>query len=316
MLFRSLTRVAIVVVIALTTSVFVVAQDAPADPADPAGQDDPAATAEAPDAALVTGYADVNGLQLYYEIHGEDGHPLVMLHGGLGGIVDFSQLLPLFAQTRQVIVVELQAHGHTADIDRPMSFEAMADDVAALVEQLDLESVDVLGFSLGGGVALQTAIRHPEMVRKLVLISTAFRRDGWYPEVLAGMSGMNAEAAAMMLETPMYQFFASVAPDVETGWPALVGKVGDLMAQDYDWTEDVAALEMPVLVIVSDSDSVQPAHALELFQLLGGGIPGDFAPVLPASQLAIIPGAGHYGILFRGDLLLPVMTPFLDTPTP
>lgn len=310
MLLRTFIRLAAIVVTVLATSVFALAQEVPAE------TPEATETAETPGAAPLTGYAEVNGLSLYYEIHGEGGQPLVLLHGGLGGTVDFSQLLPLFAQTRQVIAVELQAHGHTADIDRPMSFEAMADDVAALVEQLGLETVDVLGFSLGGGVALQTAIRHPEIVRRLVLVSTVFSRGGWYPEVLAGMSGMNAEAAAMMLETPMYQFFASVAPDVEAGWPALVGKVGEMMAQDYDWSEDVAALEMPVLLIVSDSDSVQPAHALEFFHLLGGGIAGDFAPALPASQLAIVPGTGHYGILFRGDVLLPVITPFLDTPTP
>jgi pimeloyl-ACP methyl ester carboxylesterase len=121
-------------------------------------------------------YAAVNGLNLYYEVHGT-GEPLILLHGGLGGIAEFSQLLPLLAETRQIIAVELQAHGHTTDIDRPLSYEAMADDIAALVEYLGFENVDIMGFSLGGGVALQTAIRHPEVARKLVLISTAFRRD-------------------------------------------------------------------------------------------------------------------------------------------
>ncbi len=256
-------------------------------------------------------YASVNGLELYYEVYGE-GQPLILLHGGLGGIVDFSQLIPTLAESRQVIAVELQGHGHTADSDRPMSFESMADDIAALIDYLGYEQADLLGYSLGGGVALQTAIRHPEVVRKLILVSTPYRQADIFPEYLAGMSAMNAQAAEAMLETPMYQFYASVAPNPHN-WPILVTKLGDLLRQDYNWSDDVAALSMPTLIVVGDSDLIHPAPAVELFGLLGGGVPGDFAG-LPHSQLAILPSTTHFTILSRGNLLLPLLTPFLDAP--
>jgi pimeloyl-ACP methyl ester carboxylesterase len=159
-------------------------------------------------------HAAVNGLEMYYEIHGA-GEPLILLHGGVGAIEMFGEVLPLLAEGRRVIAVDLQAHGRTADIDRPMTFEAMADDVAALIEHLELGAADVMGYSLGGGVALRTAIQHPEVVRKLVLVSTPFRRDGWYPEVLAGMDQMGPAAAEPMKQTPMYQLYSSVAPRPE-----------------------------------------------------------------------------------------------------
>ena len=159
-------------------------------------------------------YAEVNGLEMYYEVHGS-GEPLILLHGGVGAIEMFGEVLPLLAEGRQVIAADLQAHGRTADIDHSLSYEAMADDVAALIEHLDLEKADIMGYSLGGGVALQTAIRHPEVVRKLVVVSTPFRRDGWYPEVLAGMEQMGPEAAEPMKGTPMYALYSSVAPRPE-----------------------------------------------------------------------------------------------------
>jgi pimeloyl-ACP methyl ester carboxylesterase len=271
------------------------------------------ASVSAQDAAPAGEYASINGLELYYEIHGE-GEPIILIHGGLGGIVEFSQLLPALAESRQVIAVELQGHGHTADNDRPLSFEAMADDIAALIEHLGLEKADILGFSLGGGVALRTAIDHPEAVNKLILVSTAYSRVGIRPEFLAGMSGMNADAAQAMLETPMYQFYSGVAPRPED-WPTLVGKVGELLAQDYDWSEDVAAITAPTLIVVGDSDFIPPSHGVELFGLLGGDVAGDFVG-MPASQLAVLPGASHFTILSRTDLLLPAITPFLDTPVP
>src|SRR3984893_5077984 len=139
--------------------------------------------------AVRTGYAPVNGLRLYYEIHGT-GEPLILLHGGVVGITMFGPNLAALSQKRKVIAVELQGHGHTADIDRPLSFETMADDMVALMKFLGIEQSDVMGYSLGGGVALQTAIRHPESVRKLVVVSAAFKRDGWYPEVLAATAQM------------------------------------------------------------------------------------------------------------------------------
>jgi pimeloyl-ACP methyl ester carboxylesterase len=262
-----------------------------------------------------TGFAPVNGLQMYYEIHGS-GHPLVLLHGGFGTIeTEFGPMLPILAETRQVIAVELQAHGHTADVDRPLSFAQMADDVAVLIEHLGLKHSDIFGFSLGGGVALQTAIRRPELVDKLVVASAPYRRDGWYPEVLAGMASMSAEGAAeAMLGSPMHEAYVSRAPKQED-WPTLVAKLGQLLGEDYDWAADVTAIKAPTLVIVGDADSVRPAHAVELFELLGGGVPGDFAG-LPNARLAVLPGTSHFGVLASSDQLLPILTAFLDAMPP
>lgn len=259
-----------------------------------------------------TGYAPVNGIDFYYEIHGEGGQPLILSHGGLGTIeMIFADLLPRLAATRQVIAVELQAHGHTADGGREMTYEIMGDDIAALVAHLGLENADVLGFSLGGGAALQTAIRHPEKVRKLVLISTPFKRTGWYPEVLEGMATVNAQSAMYMLETPMYEAYARVAPKPEE-WPVLAEKVGALLKRDYDWSADLARLPMPVQLIFGDSDSISPAHAAEMFALLGGGKADGFEKGKPESQLAILPHTHHIEINTRADLLTPLILPFLD----
>lgn len=258
-------------------------------------------------------YASVNGLEMYYEVYGT-GDPIILIHGGLGGVVEYSQLIPVLAESRQVIAVELQGHGHTADIDRPLSFELMADDIAALIEHLGYAHADVMGFSLGGGVALQTAIQHPQVVRKLILVSTPYARRGIHPEFQVGMEAMSAEAAESMLETPMYQYYSSAAPNVEA-WSTLVGKSGDLLRQEYDWSELVQGIAIPTLILVGDSDFIPPSHAVELFSLLGGGVPGDFVG-LPSSQLAVLPGTTHFTILTRTDLLMPVLMPFLDVPMP
>ena len=260
-------------------------------------------------------YAPMNGLNMYYEIHGM-GKPLVLLHGGLATIdALFGQLLPLLAQTRQVIAVELQAHGHTADIERPLSFELMADDIAALIKHLGLEHADIFGFSLGGGVALQTTIRHPEVVRKLVVVSAVYKRDGWYPEVLAGMASMNAEAAEAMVGSPMHEAYVNTAPK-PVDWSALVAKSGQLLRQDYDWSTAVASIKAPTLIVVGDADSVRVDHAVELFGLLGGGKMDGAMGGLPNSQLAVLPGTTHFSILARTDLLLPIIPAFLDAPMP
>ena len=260
-------------------------------------------------------YASVNGLNLYYEIHGA-GKPLVLLHGGVGAIEMFGEALPLLAEGRQVIAVDLQAHGRTADIDRPLSYELMADDIGALIKHLGFESADVMGYSLGGGGALQTAIRHPEMVRKLVLVSTPFKRDGWYPEVLAGMGQMGPEAAEPMKQTPMYQLYASIAPKPEN-WPVLLTKLGQLLRQDYDWSKDVAAIKAPTLIVVGDANSVRTAHAVQFFELLGGGKAdaGWDGSGMSNDRLAILPATTHYNIFFSPTLASTV-TPFLDAPMP
>ena len=258
-------------------------------------------------------YASVNGLELYYEVHGA-GEPLVLLHGGVGATGMFGPVLPLLAEGRQVIAVDLQAHGRTADIDRPLSFEALADDIGGLIGQLGLRRADIMGYSLGGGVALQTAIRHPGRVRKLVLVSTPFRRDGWYAEVVAGMAQMGPEAAEPMKQTPMYQAYASIAPRPDD-WPVLLTKLGELMRQDYDWSREAAAITAPVLIVAGDADSVRPAHTVQFFELLGGGLrdAGWDRAGMSNSQLAILPGTTHYDI-FASPAMAAAVIPFLDAP--
>ncbi|HCI78200.1 MAG TPA: alpha/beta hydrolase [Ktedonobacter sp.] len=254
-------------------------------------------------------YASVNGVNLYYEIHGT-GTPLVMLHGGFGTFDMFSALTPTLALNHQVIGVDLYGHGRTSLTERPMSFESMADDIAALIAYLGLEKADVLGFSLGGAVALQTAIRHPERVNKLVLISTPFKRTGWHPEMQQGMTAIEPE---FFMQTPIYDTYKNAAPQPED-FPRLVNNMKEMMSQDYDWTEQVSALKMPMLIIAGDADGLPPSHAVAFFNLLGGGLRDanwDGAYMIP-SQLAILPAATHYNIERRADVLLPVMLPFLD----
>ncbi|MCL5995889.1 MAG: alpha/beta hydrolase [Chloroflexi bacterium] len=260
-------------------------------------------------------YAPVNGLNLYYEIHGS-GKPLVLLHGGVGAVEMFGEVLPMLAQGRQVIAVDLQAHGRTADIDRPLSYELMADDIAALIKHLGFERADVMGYSLGGGVALQTALRHPDRVRKLVLVSTPYQRAGWYPEVLAGMGQMGPEATEPMKQTPMYQLYANIAPKLDD-WPVLLTKLGQLLKQDYDWSKGVAAIKAPTLIVVGDADSVRTAHAVAFFELLGGGKvdAGWDGSGMSNARLAILPGTTHYNI-FSSPTLASTVTPFLDAPMP
>jgi len=260
-------------------------------------------------------YADVNGIKLYYEIHGT-GAPLILLHGGLGAISMFGPNLPALAKGRQVIAVDLQGHGRMADIDRPLSPELMADDIAALIKHLKLERPDLMGFSLGGGVALLTAIKHPELVGRLVVVSTPIRRDAFYPDILAQQKQVTAEAAEAMKQTPMYQLYASIAPRPED-WPRLLAKIGEGMAKDFDFSKEVAKIEATTLVVAGDADIFPPAHAVEVFGLLGGGKrdPGWDGSGRPKSQLAILPGVTHY-TMGSAPALSAVVIPFLNEPTP
>jgi pimeloyl-ACP methyl ester carboxylesterase len=262
-----------------------------------------------------SGYAPVNSLKLYYEIHGS-GEPLILLHGGLGAGDMFTPMMPALSQHRQVITVDLQAHGRTADIDRPITFEAMADDIAGLAKYLGIAKADVMGYSLGGGVALRTAVQHPDLVKKLVLVSVAFRRDGWYPEIVAGMSQVGAASAEPMKQTPMYQMYSRLAPR-PADWSVLLAKVGDLLRKDYDWSSDVAGLKMPTLLIYGDADAVRTAHAVQFFELLGGGKKdgGWDGSGITTARLAILPGLTHYTV-FSSPLLPATVTPFLDAPMP
>lgn len=262
-----------------------------------------------------TGYAPVNGLNLYYEIHGT-GEPLILLHGGLGAAEMFGPILPSLSKDRQVIAVDLQGHGHTADIARPLSYERMADDIAALIKYLGLERADIMGYSVGGEVALRTAIQHPDRVRKLVVVSAAFRRDGWYPEILAGMSQMNAGAAEQMKQTPMYQLYSRLAPK-PSDWPQLLTKLGQMLGEDYDWSKDVAAIKLPTLLVFGDADAVRTAHAVQFFELMDGGKKdgGWDGSGMSSARLAILPGITHYTI-FSSPTLASTVVPFLDAPMP
>ena len=256
-------------------------------------------------------YADVNGIKLYYETHGA-GRPLILLHGGLGAIEMFGPNLAELAKSHQVIGVDLQGHGRTADIDRPLSPQLMADDIAALIKHLKLERPDVMGFSLGGGVAVQTAIRHPEVVGKLVIVSTPIRRDAFYPDILVQQGQVTAAAAEAMKQTPMYQLYASIAPRPED-WGRLLGKIGDAMKLDFDFSKEVAKIKASTLIVAGDADIFPPSHAVEVFGLLGGGKqdPGWDGSGRPSSQLAILPGVSHYTMAVA-PALPRVVTSFLN----
>ncbi len=257
-------------------------------------------------------YAPVNGLNMYYEIHGE-GKPLVLLHGAFSAIgTSFGKLLPKLAETRQVIGVELQAHGHTADIDRPMTNEQNADDIAALLRHLNIEQADIFGYSMGAFVALLVAIRHPELVRKLALASFGYNQSGIHPGIMDGLGEMKPE---MMYGSPWHEEYTRIAPHPENFNKLFEKKTQmDRGMKDVP-AESIRALKSPVLLIIGDSDLIRPEHAVEFFRLLGGGVFGDMAP-MPNSQLAILPGTSHVTVVDRAALLLPMITTFLDAPMP
>jgi pimeloyl-ACP methyl ester carboxylesterase len=258
-------------------------------------------------------YADVNGLHLYYETHGE-GRPLILLHGGLGSGEMFGPVIPSLATGRQVIAPDLHGHGRTADIDRPLDVRLMADDIAALIRHLRLEHADVMGYSLGGGVAFQTAVKYPELVRRLVMVSANVRRSAIYPEMLAQQGQVGADAAEFMKDTPMYQLYQRVAPRPQD-FGRLLDKIGAAMAQDFDFTEDVRGLRVPTLFACADADMFPPSHAVEVFALLDGGQRdggwmGEGRPK-GGHALAILPGLTHYSI-FSSQLLADAAISFLS----
>jgi pimeloyl-ACP methyl ester carboxylesterase len=259
-------------------------------------------------------YAEVNGINLYYETHGT-GRPLVLLHGGLGSGEMFGPVLPALTERHQVIAPDLQGHGRTADIDRPVDVRLMADDIAALIGHLGLEKPDVVGYSLGGGVALQTAARHPAAVGRLVAASAGIRRDATYPEILDQQGQVGAAAAEFMKDTPMYELYQRVAPRPED-FPRLLDKMGQAMAQDFDFADDVRGLQVPTLIVAADADMAPPSHYVEIFKLLDGGLrdggwAGEGRP-RGGHALAILPGVTHYN-LFSSPLFAAVVLAFLDS---
>jgi pimeloyl-ACP methyl ester carboxylesterase len=258
-------------------------------------------------------YADVNGLSLYYAEHGS-GEPLVLLHGGFGSTEMFSGALPALAKHRRVIAVDLQGHGRTADIGRPLRYETMADDIAALIGHLGLVRSDVIGYSLGGGAALRTAIQHPEVVDRLVLVSVPFQRDGWFPEIGAAMRQFTLEHREAMMRSPIYESYARIAPRPED-FPVLHAKMGELLSLDYDWSAEVTTVTAPTMLVFADADSIKPVHMVEFFALLGGGLrDADWdGSGRPPGRLAILPGTTHYDI-FAAPVLATVVEEFLDAP--
>jgi pimeloyl-ACP methyl ester carboxylesterase len=258
-------------------------------------------------------YADVNGINLYYETHGS-GRAMILLHGGLGSGEMFAPILPQLAEHHRVIAVDLQGHGRTADIDRPLDVTLMADDIAALIDHLGLQEPDVVGYSLGGGVALQVGIRHPGKVGRVVTASANIRRSAIYADMLAQQGQVSAAAVEFMRETPMYELYQRVAPRPED-FPRLLDKIGVAMARDFDYTEEVRGLRVPTLVVAADADMAPPSHYVEIFNLLDGGLRdggwmGEGRPK-GGHALAILPGLTHYD-LFMSPLFAAVTLAFLD----
>lgn len=256
-------------------------------------------------------YADVNGVSLYYEEHGA-GRPLVLLHGGLAAAAMYAPILPALAADRRVIAVDLQGHGHTADAGRPLRYETLGDDVAALIRHLDLGQADLLGYSLGAATALRTAIQHPGLVRRLVIVSAPCRRDGWYPESLAAMEQVGAQLAEPMKQSPAYQMYAAAAPRPQD-WPVLLDKTGELLRRDFDWSAEIPSITAPAMLVFADADAVRPAHIVDFYALLGGGLrdanwDGSLRPV---ARLAVLPSCTHYDIS-ASPALPGVVIPFLD----
>src|SRR6266511_299044 len=204
--------------------------------------------------------ARVNGIELGYQVFGE-GEPLILLHGGFGSLEMFGANIGLLAAGRQVIGVDLQSHGRSPAADRPMTFEAMGDDIGALIRELGFQRAAIMGFSLGGGVALRTAIQHPDVMERLVLVSTVFTNHGWHPEMTAGMKAMGPETAEPIKQNPMYESYKQVAPNVDD-WPVLVKQLTDLLKLDYDWSADIPRLAMPVMLVIGDADGLPPSHAV------------------------------------------------------
>jgi pimeloyl-ACP methyl ester carboxylesterase len=257
------------------------------------------------------GYVSLNELQMYYEVHGE-GQPLVLLHGAFSGIgTSFGKLLPGLSTRRQVIAFELQAHGRTADIDRPLTLEGMADDVAEAIRQLELGQADILGYSMGAAVALHVMVRHPEAVRKLIFVSATYKLSGVHPGLMDGLAEMKPE---MMYGSPFHDEYVRIAPRPED-FNRLFTKKTEMDRQTRDFSdEEIRAIQAPVLLVFGDSDLTRPEHAVEMFRLLGGGVFGDTPAGLPNSQLAILPGTSHVGMADRADWLAPMINEFLDAP--
>ncbi|SKA45651.1 Pimeloyl-ACP methyl ester carboxylesterase [Chitinophaga eiseniae] len=254
------------------------------------------------------GYAPVNGLKMYYETQGK-GAPILLLHGAYMSIEGpFRELMDSLSRTRKVIIFESQGHARTADINRPITCEHMADDAAALLQYLKIDSADVFGYSMGGGTALQLAIRHPKKVKKLIVASASFKQSGMQPELIQMMPGFKAE---YLEGTPMKMVYDSLAPNPKN-FPVLVEKLKALDIEPQNWpASDISGIKSQTLLIFGDSDAIVAEHAVEMFRLIGGGKMGDMGP-LPNKRLAILPGTTHMGVMMRPKKILPVIEDFLQ----
>ncbi|MCS4226139.1 alpha/beta fold hydrolase [Sphingobacterium sp. BIGb0165] len=253
------------------------------------------------------GYVDVNGLKMYYEVYGE-GKPLVLLHGSYMTIpLNWSHTIPKF-KGRKVIVAEMQGHGRTRDIARKISYEGMADDVSGLLKHLQIDSADILGYSMGGGVAFQLAIRHPEQVRRLIVLSGSYAHDGWWPDVEASYSSITAD---IFKGSPIEKQYDSLGNDPKH-FPEFVKKVISIDLEPYDWSKEANKIKAPLFMAIGDADGIKYEHALALFRALGGGKMGDIHG-LPKSRLAILPGTTHIGMMYRMDWLVPMIDDFLNS---
>jgi len=254
---------------------------------------------------------NVNGMRMYYEVSGS-GSPLVVLHGSYMNIREMGTIIPKLARTHQVYALEFQGHGRTTDIDRPITYQNLADDVAAFMNAVDLQKADIFGYSMGAIAGLQLAIRHPEKVNKLVFAGGAYDFAGWQPEFKALIPKQTVE---MMLQTPFAKEYPKLAANPK-GFPELARKVIALQNEPMAWETDVRALKLPVLIIGGDADGATLEHYVQMFRLLGGGAIGDMGKALPASRLAIMPATSHTAIITQTDLLLAYIEPFLKGVTP
>ena len=270
-----------------------------------------AARAQVQPAPSKTGHVQANGVNYYYEIRGS-GEPLLLLHGGLGSIEMFGPVMPILAEGRQVIAVDLHGHGRTPLGDRPISLIDQGDDMAALLDSLGVRQADVMGYSMGGGVAFRLAAQHPGKVRRLVLVSTPFAQSGFYPEMLPMQAQVGAAMAEAMKETPMYQGYAAIAPN-PAEFPRLLDRMGVLMRKPHDWRDDVKRLTMPVMLVYGDADMIRLDHVVEFYRLLGGGLKdaGWMREHMSKNRLAILPDLTHYE-MFLSPRLAGTVLPFLN----